>query len=152
MTSVAGVDVGKSGGIAYLADGYVEAEPMPLVGKEIDGRGLAEWFRSREIDLVIVERVGAMPGQGVTSMFRFGQSFGTVLGVIEACGLSYRLVSPQTWKRLVLAGTARDKTAAIEYVHRSFPDINLCPGRKRVPHDGMADAVCLAEYGRVLRG
>ena len=147
---IAGIDPGKSGGIAFLSEAGPLAEPMPLCGKEIDGRYLAEWLKESAPDLVVVEKVGAMPGQGVTSMFTFGTGFGRVLGVIEALGLPYRLVTPQAWKKVVLAGTSRDKTAAVEFVNRAYPALNLAPGRKRVPHDGMADAVCIAEYGRTL--
>ena len=146
--NVIGVDPGQSGGVAFVTDSVAESIPMPLAGREVDGRALADWFRFRQPTLVVVEKVGAMPKQGVSSTFKFGRNFGVILGVIEACGYSYRLVTPQAWKRAVLAGTSRDKLAAIGYVHQMYPGIDLTPGRKRTPHDGMADAVCLAEYGR----
>jgi len=146
--NVIGVDPGQSGGVAFVSDDTAEAIPMPLVGKEVSGRELASWIGLRRPTLLVVERVGSMPGEGVVSSFKFGKGFGMILGVIEALGYSYRLVTPQAWKRAVLAGTSRDKLAAIGYVHQMYPGIDLTPGRKRTPHDGMADAVCLAEYGR----
>lgn len=144
--AVAGIDPGQSGGIAVIASDQAEAEPMPLAGKEIDGRALAKWLLDRSPRIVVIEKVGAMRGQGVTSTFKFGRNYGAVLGVVEACGLAYRLVTPQAWKKSVLAGTSKDKDAAIEHVHRAYPGVDLAPGRRTKPHDGIADAVCLAEY------
>ncbi|MGJ8515085.1 hypothetical protein [Carnimonas bestiolae] len=147
---IVGIDIGKSGAIAAIDGKNAHAEPMPLMGKEVDGKSICELLVSLRPDLVMVEKVGAMPGQGVTSMFNFGMSYGKVLGVLEANCIPYRLVTPQAWKKKVLAGTAKDKNAAIAFVSRAFPDLDLAPGRKQKPHDGMADALCIAEYGRQL--
>lgn len=149
---IIGIDPGQTGGIAYIdhASGQSHAMPMPVMGKDIDGHELANALRGLTIDTVILEKVHAMPKQGVSSTFKFGMGFGLVIGVCEALGIPYRLVTPQAWKKTVLAGTAKDKDAAVAFVRRAYPSIDLTPGRKRVPHDGMADAVCLAEYGRQL--
>jgi len=148
---IVGIDPGKAGGIAFISpDGVNDAMAMPLMGKDIDGAEVAAILRSLNADTVIIEKSQAMPGQGVTSMFNYGAGFGRLLGICEALGLSYRLVTPQRWKGVVLAGTAKDKDAAIAFVRRAYPSINLTPGRKRTAHDGIADAVCLAEYGRQL--
>jgi len=148
--SIMGIDPGKSGGIASITDGQAAGIPMPLVGKDIDGHELAAILRAAAPELVIIEKVGAMPKQGVTSTFNFGAGYGRLLGVCEALGIPYRLVTPQAWKKRVLAGTAKEKSDAIAFVKRAFPMVDLTPGQKRVPHDGIADAVCLAEYGRQL--
>jgi crossover junction endodeoxyribonuclease RuvC len=145
-----GIDPGMRGGIAYITDHHAEAVPMPTVGKQIDGRAIAEILKTRGVELVVIEKVGAMPGQGLVSTFTFGYGTGLIVGVLEALSLPYRMVTPQAWKGLVLAGTARDKEAAIQFVRRAYPQIDLTPGRIRTPHDGMADAVCLAEWGRRL--
>ena len=147
---IVGIDPGKAGGIAAIDHDAAHAIPMPVIGKEIDGHELAAVLRNLSPDTVIIEKSQAMPGQGVTSMFNYGAGFGRLLGVCEALGIPYRLVTPQAWKKTVLAGTAKDKDAAVAFVRRAYPSIDLTPGRKRVPHDGMADAVCLAEYGRQL--
>lgn len=149
---IVGIDPGKGGGLAYIGTEIVGAGamPMPLVGKDIDGHELAMVLHNWKPDMVIVERVHAMPGQGVTSMFTFGMGYGRLLGILEALGIPYRLVTPQAWKKTVLAGTTKDKSAAVQFCRRAFPGVSLTPGRKRVPHDGMADALCLAEYGRQL--
>ncbi|MGM0783879.1 MAG: Holliday junction endonuclease [Pseudomonadota bacterium] len=151
---IVGIDPGQTGGIAYIdaTSGTSHAMPMPLTSKQIDGHEIANALRGRSIDVVILEKVHAMPKQGVSSTFKFGMGFGLVVGVCEALGIPYRLVTPQAWKKVVLAGTAKDKDAAVTFVRRAYPSIDLTPGLKRVPHDGMADAVCLAEYGRQLMG
>lgn len=120
---------------------------MPLAGGEIDGASLANWLRTIQPKLVIIEKVHAMPKQGVTSMFNFGKGYGTLIGVCEGCGIPFQLVTPQAWKNEVLAGTAKDKDAAINFVRRRYPNINLTPGKTRKPQDGIADAVCMAHYG-----
>ncbi|MBK1691097.1 hypothetical protein [Ectothiorhodospira mobilis] len=149
--NIIGIDPGKSGGIASInATGQASGDVMPIIGKEIDGHELARILTATAPDLVIIEKVGAMPKQGVTSTFTFGAGYGRLLGVCEALGIPYRLVTPQAWKKRVLAGTTKDKEAAIAFVKRAFPMVDLTPGKKRVPHDGIADAVCLAEYGRQL--
>ena len=149
---IIGIDPGLKGGIAFLSAKGAGASVMPVAGKEIDGRALAAALDLSRPDVVIIEKVASRPGQGVASMFRFGQGYGVIIGVCEALGIPYRLVTPQAWKKTVLAGTAKDKDAAISFVRRAYPDIDLSPGRLRVPHDGMADAVCLAEFGRQLMG
>lgn len=148
---IVGIDPGKSGGIASInANGQASGIAMPVIGKDIDGHELASILHNAAPELVIIEKVGAMPKQGVTSTFTFGTGYGRLLGVCEALGIAYRLVTPQAWKKTVLAGTTKDKDAAIAFVRRAFPMVDLTPGRKRTPHDGIADAVCLAEYGRQL--
>ncbi|MGM0858641.1 MAG: Holliday junction endonuclease [Pseudomonadota bacterium] len=148
---IIGIDPGKQGGIAYISPaGEIAARPMPIIGKDVDGGEIASQLKALLPDIVIIEKSQAMPGQGVTSMFNYGVGFGRLLGVIEALGIPYRLVTPQAWKKVVLAGTAKDKSAAVSFVRHAFPAVNLTPGQKRLPHDGMADALCIAEYGRQL--
>lgn len=144
-----GIDPGLKGGVAFLPSGQDPyAYPMPVLGKEIDIPTLIDWFRPIERPLVVIERAQAMPAQGVRSMFNYGKGYGKILGALEALSISYLTPTPHQWKRLVLAGTSRDKTAAIEHVRRRYPSVDLCPGRRKAYSDGMADAMCLAEYGR----
>jgi len=153
---IIGIDPGKTGGIAYISPtGSSGAIPMPVMGKDINGHEIAAQLKAILPDVVFLEKAQAMSKngkQGVTGMFSYGKGFGIIIGACEALGIPYRLVTPQAWKKAVLAGTAKDKDAAIAFVRRAYPNIDLTPGRKRVPHDGMADAVCLAEYGRQLMG
>jgi crossover junction endodeoxyribonuclease RuvC len=85
------------------------------------------------------------------SVFRFGFGAGLWVGILGALGIPFERVPPQAWKKAVLAGTAKDKAAAIAYCSRRFPAASLlATPRSTKPHDGLADALCLAEYGRRL--
>lgn len=87
-----------------------------------------------------------MPGQGVTSMFSFGENFGFIKGLLEAFGIPYELVRPQKWKKEF---SISEKNQSVEVCKRLFPGESL----KRTPrckkdHDGMAEALLMAEYAR----
>lgn len=95
----------------------------------------------------VVEKVGAMPGQGVVSMFKFGENFGMIQGILQAFGIPYELVTPQKWKKEF--GVTADKNTSIEVCKRLFPDVNLKrTERCKKEHDGMAEALLMAEYAR----
>ena len=95
----------------------------------------------------VVEKVGAMPGQGVTSMFNFGKNYGFILGALESFGFSYELVTPKKWKKEF--GVTADKNTSIEVCKRLFPEANLKrTERCKKDHDGMAEALLMAEYAR----
>jgi len=89
-----------------------------------------------------------MPKQGLSSTFTFGKGYGMIQGIMAALGVRYELVSPQKWKGVILAGTAKDKLAAIAWCRRAYPGADLVPRGCRVAHDGISDAICIAEYGR----
>src|SRR5690554_2653832 len=98
---IVGIDPGKSGGIASVnANGQASGLVMPTIGKDIDGHELASILRSTQPNVVIIEKVGSLPKQGVVSTFTFGTGYGRVLGVCEALGIPYRLVTPQAWKKV----------------------------------------------------
>ena len=141
-----GIDPGKKGGIA-LIDVREGGERIVTVYTYTDDT-LKE-LCSRVCGtptFCIVEKVSAMPRQGVTSTFHFGQSFGYILGVLEAHRIPYQLVTPKTWKRHF--GLSDDKTRSIETAKHLFPNSSLLPTPKcRVESDGMAEALLMALYG-----
>jgi len=140
-------DPGQKGGIATHHNGTTTAYPMPLAGKGLDLPAIAGIIRSTSPDLAVIEKVGSMPGQGVASTFTFGTGYGQLQGILAGLGIPFELVTPQAWKKLVLAGTAKDKAAAIAYCRRVFPDVSLVMPRCRSAHDGIADALCLMQFG-----
>ncbi len=158
MTRIVGIDPGLKGGLVLLAPDRCAGRLMPLRpdGKEVDGAAVMAWLFVAEPDLVVIERLGARAvtdqgGKAIRSSgaeFRFATGYGILLGVLQACAYPHRRVSPQAWKRRVLAGSDWSKAAAIAHVQRTLPDLDLTPGRCRVPQDGLADAACLALYGR----
>jgi crossover junction endodeoxyribonuclease RuvC len=98
----------------------------------------------------VVEHVNAMPGQGVTSCFSFGQNFGFILGLLTAFRIPYELVRPQKWKKEF--SCTSDKNTSISVAQRLFPGVDLRRTPKCTkPHDGMAEALLMAEHARRLR-
>lgn len=157
MKAFLGVDPGKHGGLALLSDSEVIVTPMIVAGKDIDLDAIAEWIDTHTMDMqevvACIEKVGAMPGQGVTSMFSFGFNTGVVHGILATFQIPRYMVMPNKWKTSVLAGTKKDKDAAIEFCRRVFPTVSLLEStRSRRPHSGMADAICIAYYASLAYG
>lgn len=149
MTIWIGIDPGKKGGVAVIFRKEVSVYPWDdteFVKKMDEMRGRANL--GAEPIVAAVEKVGAMPGQGVTSMFSFGQSYGFILGVLTAFGIPYQLVPPRKWKaEYGLLNT--QKQASVDVAKRLFPNVNLLPtDRCRKESDGMSDSLLLCEYAR----
>lgn len=98
--------------------------------------------------LVCIEKQGARPGQGSVSMFSIGLGMGLWRGCVAATGLPMITVHPRTWAKKILRDVPGEgKGRSILVAQSRFPDFDLMPGRKRKPHDGLADALCLCLYG-----
>ena len=149
-----GIDPGVSGAISILEDKkIIEVYDMPTMidgkknKKQVNGSQVANIFKEkidskREIS-VVVEHVNAMPGQGVTSMFNFGQSFGVIKGVCSALSLPIHFVRPTKWKKYFnLINTNKDasRTKVIEI----YPEISSKLSRKK--DSNKADAILIARY------
>lgn len=94
-----------------------------------------------------LEHVSAMPGQGVTSMFTFGEGFGWLQGVLCAYKIPFELVKPQKWKKEF--SITSDKNSSIQVCKRLFPQVPLRRMEKcRTDDDGIAEALLMAEYAR----
>ena len=156
MNAYMGIDPGKAGGIALITTiGDKESHnifftKMPIVGDEIDIVAIANFIRPymRSYDITCcIEKVHSMPGQGVSSMFNFGFSAGIVNSVVAVLGISRYLITPQAWKKAVLHDTKKDKNSAVEFCNRVYPQVSLLTtSRSTKPHDGIADALCIAHY------
>jgi len=162
QSAILGIDPGLDGAVAWIFPDRAEARIVPTLPagqsskRRFDARAMVEYLQCYPVELAILEAVSAAPVagrvQGTTSMFSFGRGLGLWEGILAALAIPHVAVTPQVWKKSILAGTARDKPAAIAFAQGFFPDVSLLPGpRCRVPHDGLADALCLAEYGRRLR-
>ena len=139
-----GIDPGKSGGIACIdtESGIRYTEPY-------SDKALIDLCIDSKYNEVIccLEKVGARPGQGVVSMFSFGQSVGYIKGVLESFRIPYQEITPQKWKREF--GLNSEKAASAEVCRKLFPDVSLLASPKcKKPHDGMAEALLMAEYAR----
>lgn len=140
-----GIDPGKKGGVATISEDGVKVYQWDDQRFIEDMRQHANWL---DKCVAAVEKVGAMPGQGVTSMFSFGQSYGFILGVLTAFGIPYQLVSPATWKR-EFGLLKSQKQGSVDVCKRLFPGVNLLPTERcRKESDGMAESLLIAEYAR----
>ena len=143
-----GIDPGKSGGIACIDTETKIVYTIPYNDKALIDLCRNEGYGGNtEHIMCCLEKVGAMPGQGVVSMFSFGQSVGYIKGVLESFRIPYQEITPQKWKREF--GLTSDKAKSSEVCRKLFPDVSLlATPRCKKPHDGMAEALLMAEYAR----
>lgn len=138
-----GIDPGKSGAVAIIFECIGKTVLVPF-----DEREYANVLRNLygQLAKACLEHVGAMPGQGVTSMFNFGQNFGYIRGLLEAFQVPYELVRPQKWKKEF---GISDKNSSVECCKRLFPGVSLRrTERCRKDDDGMAEALLMALYAK----
>jgi hypothetical protein len=91
------------------------------------------------------------PPRSARAAFSYGVGFGTICGAIRGAVYPLRLVPPSVWTRVMHAGcklATEDKQRSFEACRNLFPGVNLVPPGGRVPHDGLAEALLMAEYGR----
>ena len=153
---IIGIDPGISGSICFFEDGKIlDVIEMPTMTegkkhkKQVNGSQIyneiakrIEQTDKRDIK-VIIEQVSAMPGQGVTSMFNFGQSFGILTGICSAMQLSMYFVRPAKWKKyfnLINSEQDASRTRAIEI----FPYFSSNLSKKK--DTNKADAILIANY------
>lgn len=141
-----GCDPGKSGALAIIGIKGDDEEAHVI---SFDKSAYLEVFDELQgaITKCCLEHVSSMPGQGVTSMFNFGESFGWLQGVLDSFDVPYELVRPQKWKKeFSITG---DKNSSIAVCKRLFPDVSLRRSDKcRKDDDNMAEALLMAEYAR----
>lgn len=147
MSVSIGIDPGKTGAIAVMDDDGILCLEQFNVDKYVDVLSYVGQSTSAKDIKVCLEKVGAMPGQGVVSMFNFGHNLGVIEGILSALKIPYQLVPPQTWKKeFSLTG---DKAKSIEVCKKLFPWVDLrATERSRKPSDGLAEALLMAEYAR----
>ena len=151
---VIGIDPGLNGAIAVLQDNKVkEIFDVPVMpeGKknkrQLNSAQLVKLLKDiisdNEEVVVIVENVSAMPGQGVTSMFNFGQTFGAIKGICAALGLPIFFVRPAKWKKhfdLINSSKDASRTKAIEM----YPSLSDHLSKKKDVNK--SDAILIARF------
>ena len=152
---IIGIDPGISGSICFFEDGkIIEVIEMPVMTegkknkKQVNGAQIYNEFLKRinkkEDEIrVVIEQVSAMPGQGVTSMFNFGQSFGILKGICSAMQLPMFFVRPAKWKKyfnLINSQKDASRTRAIEI----FPYFSTQLSKKK--DSNKADAILIASF------
>ena len=153
---IIGIDPGISGSLCFFEDGkIIDVIEMPVMAegkknkRQINGPQTyneilkrINKFQKKDI-IVVIEQVSAMPGQGVTSMFNFGQSFGVLKGICSAMQLSMFFIRPAKWKKyfgLIKSQKDASRTKVIEI----FPYISSELSRKK--DSNKADAVLIASF------
>ena len=153
---IIGIDPGITGAICFFEDGEIkDVIEMPNMAdgkknkRQINGSQIFNEIsvrirlNSNKEVVVVVEQVNAMPGQGVTSMFNFGQSFGVIKGICSAMQLSVHLVRPVKWKKyysLIKCEKDASRTKVIEI----FPYISSKLSKKK--DSNKADAILIASF------
>jgi crossover junction endodeoxyribonuclease RuvC len=139
------IDPGVNGGWGVLDwhGEYVGCGDLPRFDKLLNAVELGKLVWGYAPKMAVVEKVSAMPGQGVTSMFTFGAAYGVCIGVIGGAGTPLTLVTPMSWKKhFRLVGKPKD--AARELANRIFPRGAHALNLKK--HGGRADALLIARY------
>lgn len=147
-----GIDPGLSGAVAVLKDGkFVTVYDMPTtlrgsgsVKQEVNPSALKQMLKDSVLAdddvAVLLERVTAMPGQGVSSMFSLGDSFGVCRAVISCMGYKLFLETPQKWKKSMELTSDKEKSRAL--ASRLFPDAPLTLKK----HSDRAEAILMSYY------
>ena len=153
---IIGIDPGISGSICFFQDGkIVDVLEMPTMTegkknkKQVNGSQIVNEIleKIKELDKreikVVIEQVSAMPGQGVTSMFNFGQSFGILKGICSSMQLPMYFVRPAKWKKyfnLINSEKDASRTRAIEIFHYFSNQLS------RKKDSNKADAILIASF------
>ena len=153
---IIGIDPGISGSICFFENGkIIDVVEMPTMtegkknkrqvnGAQVYNEILKRINKSEKHNVrVVIEQVSAMPGQGVTSMFNFGQSFGILKGLCSAMQLPMYFVRPAKWKKyfgLINSEKDASRTRAIEI----FPYFSSQLSRKK--DSNKADAILIASF------
>jgi hypothetical protein len=133
--SVLGIDPGQSGGIAFIVTTGT-AIPMPKTERDV-------WEAIQETPIgahAFIERVHSMPGQGVSSSFKFGQGYGFLRGCLIARGMTFEEVSPAVWQKALGCLSKGDKNVTKARAQQLVPHL-------KITH-AIADSLLIAEYGR----
>ncbi len=113
---ILGIDPGISGAIAfYFPDrpDLIGCDDMPEADGEVDAVSLGQRIRQMAPDLAVIERVHAMPKQGVSSTFNFGAAYGTAQGVVLALGVPLLRVTPGAWKKHFRLSSDKEQARAM---------------------------------------
>lgn len=165
MNYYLGIDPGMSGGYALLGEDRVPVfcDEMPTTGKIFDVhayisimRDIHAWVAQRGGMLEgFIEAASARPGQGVSTMFKFGRVYGFAEAGVAGADIPYELVTPAKWTHNILAGIEggdKAKSRNIAAAKRLFPSTEMRSSPKcKNLHEGIVDALLIAEFGRRVR-
>ena len=148
MSIYIGIDPGKKGAMAIMGYSNTTGERYMMKIIPFDPQEYIKTLKQFNGATVCIEQVHSLPREGVKSVWSFGQTYGWLLGVLDAVGLSYQTVPPNLWKKDFSLLRA-EKKQSIEVCKRLFPGVELRRTDKcRTDDDNMADAALICEYAR----
>ncbi len=142
-----GIDPGKTGGWAIINEiGNVVACKEFTSFKDVRF-AIGEVLGVVHKLFTVLEHVHSFPGQGVKSMFTFGQNYGGWQAALELLELPYELIVPKVWQKEIIGSVPKGmaKKYALAYAQKRWPELNL-----KKKDDGIADALCIALYAKRL--
>ena len=157
MVRFIGIDPGLQGGITFIEESEIVTAFMPtiLLGKKraLDNLTLSRIFSGYDPVkcYAILEEQHAMPKQGVVSMMSIGYGFGALKQCLVDFGIPHEVVRAQVWqKEFGISGRkGNTKAQALQICQSLFPDLNLlATERSKKPHEGIVDAVLIAEFAK----
>ena len=147
---ILGIDPGLDGGIAIIDGSHIELlETVPtepkngFIKRQVDAQKLSNILKVYPISVCYLERVASRPGQGVGSVFSFGDTYGAIRGVLGALNIPTYTVAPQTWKKCLKISSKDDSLKAIKEL---YPLLKM-----RKKDHNIAEALLLALYGKKER-
>ena len=144
-----GIDPGAKGSMCLIANGKVLFKDFDL--KEYSNT-LKAFLDTDDTELMVaIEKVHAMPGQGVSSSFSFGQRLGEIEGMLTALQIPYELVAPKDWQKACGIPAKSDKKGIASVIQKLYPTAELY-GNKGGLRDGRSDALGLAHFIRLKYG
>jgi crossover junction endodeoxyribonuclease RuvC len=155
--TILGIDIGVSGALALItmSGELIEVADMPILRDgpknraTVNGPLLAELIYKWHAEEAFVEYVAARPGEGAVGAFAFGRSRGVIEGVLAACGVPTKFITPASWKRTVGLTLASKDAARSEAIRRWPGHASLFA---RVKDDGRAEAALIGIAGTMRKG
>lgn len=142
-----GIDPGAKGSMCVISSGKVVFKDFDLK----DYSSTLKAFLDTDELMVAIEKVHAMPGQGVSSSFSFGQRLGELEGMLTALQIPYELVAPRDWQKACGIPAKSDKKGIASVIQKLYPTAELY-GNKGGLRDGRSDALGLAHFIRLKYG
>lgn len=145
-----GIDPGKSGGYCLMDESgkVLLAAPLPYLADDLQVTNIVDSMFSLAQGTIhcAIEKVSSRPGQGVSSVFRFGFDAGILHGMARVTGWKLYSPTPQKWQKVSGGPTGGDKEVTAAWVAKTYPEVPIIMPRCRKFHEGVTDAVGIAHW------
>ena len=138
-----GIDPGAKGAMGFITKSITNVMPFDPPVYIVTLKA----FKEVDECICCIESVHSITGQGIASSFKFGQTYGWLLGMLDTIGIPYQPITPQKWKKEF--GLNSDKTGSVEVCKRLYPGVSLLrTERSKKDDDNMAEALLMATYAK----